>query len=162
MITGLFETHLSVRDLERSIAFYRDVLELELGHLDDPRRAAFFWIGGRGEAMLGLWEKPEAEIQSQHMAFRASIEDVRDRSNNWLAERNLSAFNFLMDGTNQPMVFAWMPAISIYFHDPDGHLLEFIAMLPDPPRPELGVVSWEDWQSNRMPLLEKENGCTEP
>jgi hypothetical protein len=42
------------------------------------------------------------------------------------------------------MVFGWMPALTIHFRDPDGHSLEFIAMLPDAPRPELGVVSWDD------------------
>ena len=44
------------------------------------------------------------------------------------------------------MVFAWMPALAIYFDDPDGHSLEFIAMLPGTPRPELGVQSWDAWQ----------------
>jgi hypothetical protein len=38
-----------------------------------------------------------------------------------------------------------MPAVSIYFADPDGHELEFIAPLPDKPRPEIGVVSREEW-----------------
>jgi hypothetical protein len=28
---------------------------------------------------------------------------------------------------------------------PDGNLLEFLAMLPDPPQPELGVVDWNRW-----------------
>jgi hypothetical protein len=44
------------------------------------------------------------------------------------------------------MIFGWMPAIAIYFQDPDGHSLEFIAMLPDDPNPEVGVVSWQAWQ----------------
>jgi hypothetical protein len=33
-----------------------------------------------------------------------------------------------------------MPAASVFFHDPDGHLLEYLAMLPHQPRPEAGVV----------------------
>ena len=41
------------------------------------------------------------------------------------------------------MVFAWMPAVSIYFDDPDGHLLELIAMLPGEAQPEGGIVAWE-------------------
>ena len=36
--------------------------------------------------------------------------------------------------TDEPVVLAWMPAASIYFHDPDGHLLEYIAMLPEDTR----------------------------
>ena len=38
------------------------------------------------------------------------------------------------------------PAASVYFQDPDGHQLEFLCMLPDPPQPELGVVAWSRWQ----------------
>jgi hypothetical protein len=43
------------------------------------------------------------------------------------------------------VVLAWMPAASVYFHDPDGNLLEYITMLDGPARPELGVVRWADW-----------------
>jgi len=43
-------------------------------------------------------------------------------------------------------VLAWMPAASIYFHDPDGNLLELLSMLRNDSRPELGVVSWSHWQ----------------
>jgi lactoylglutathione lyase len=39
-----------------------------------------------------------------------------------------------------------MPAASLYFKDPDGNLLEYIAMLPDPPAPQRGVVAWSDWR----------------
>jgi hypothetical protein len=45
------------------------------------------------------------------------------------------------------MVFGWMPAAAIYFSDPDGHELEFIAPLPDQPRPDVGVVAWRQWDS---------------
>jgi catechol 2,3-dioxygenase-like lactoylglutathione lyase family enzyme len=147
MIGGLFETHLNVADLDRSVAFYRNVLGLELGRYENERRAAFFWVGGRGEAMLGLWEQPAERVLPQHFAFRATIDDVLKRSVPWLAERNLPCHNFLDDGTCRPMVFGWMPAVSIYFADPDGHSLELIAMLPGPARPELGVISWEQWNA---------------
>jgi lactoylglutathione lyase len=54
MIKGLFETHLFVEDLERSIVFYKDILGLEQCHFEAERRAAFFWIGQPKNAMLGL------------------------------------------------------------------------------------------------------------
>ena len=54
-IRGLFEAHLTVRDLERSIGFYRDVLGLPLAHVIPARNVAFFWIGSPGQAMLGVW-----------------------------------------------------------------------------------------------------------
>jgi GNAT superfamily N-acetyltransferase len=50
--------------------------------------------------------------------------------------------------TDEPVVLGWMPAVSVYFRDPDGHLLEYIAMLPDPPRPDRGVVSWHSWHGS--------------
>src|SRR4051812_36722194 len=148
MISGLFETHIDVADLERACRFYGETLGLELGLVDEERRGGVLvgGVGGRGEAMLGLWENPATEIRPGHFAFRASIEDVLTRAVAYLKERHLEARNFLNDGSERPMVFGWMPAIAIYFRDPDGHSLEFIAMLPDEPRPEAGVVSWEEWQ----------------
>lgn len=44
-ITALFETHLTVSDLERSIAFYRDVVGLPLAHRVPAPGAAFHWTG---------------------------------------------------------------------------------------------------------------------
>ena len=43
-VQGLFETHLSVSDLDRSIAFYRDVVGLPLALDMSERGAAFLWI----------------------------------------------------------------------------------------------------------------------
>jgi len=39
-----------------------------------------------------------------------------------------------------------MPALSLYFQDPDGHSLEYLAMLTDDPQPERGVVKWSEWR----------------
>ncbi len=146
MIKGLYETHLFVENLERSIHFYANVLGLQQCYFDNERRAAFFWIGKPKEAMLGLWEKPKAEIDKRHFAFRCDLQDILERSVTFLKERNLTPYNFLKDGTERPMVFSWMPAVAIYFNDPDGHYLEFISILDEEARPELGVISYEDWQ----------------
>ena len=44
-----------------------------------------------------------------------------------------------------------MPAISIYFSDPDGHELEFIGILPGAPKSEKEkrVVTYEEWLAIR-------------
>ncbi|MFN8442626.1 MAG: VOC family protein [Caldilineaceae bacterium] len=147
MIQGLFETHIKVANLERSMQFYSEVLGLQLGTMEEKRRVAFYWLGAWGEAMLGVWEQTDLPVQPQHFAFRCKIEDVLNHSVVYLHARNLPSHNFLNDGTERPMVFGWMPALAIYFKDPDGHSLEFIAMLPDPPRPKVGVVSWDAWQT---------------
>src|SRR5438309_1501827 len=112
MIKGLYETHLFVENLETSIDFYKNVLGLEQCYFEAERRISFFWIGKPKEAMLGLWEKPKGEIEKQHFAFCCDIEDVLQKSVGYLKERNLKPYNFLKDGTERPMVFAWMPAIA--------------------------------------------------
>ena len=52
-VLGLFEAHLTVSDLDRSVRFYKTVLGLEWAHL--TQHAAFFWLDGAGNSMLGLW-----------------------------------------------------------------------------------------------------------
>ncbi len=152
MIQGLFETHLNVRDLARSVAFYRDVLELELALEEPARQVAFFWIGGHNQAMLGVWQTPEDEVQRQHFAFTISLDDMRN-AKQYLLDKGLTPRNFLNDGTQEPMVFGWMPAVAIYFEDPDGHSLEFIAPLDEDARPELGVVAWDEWDKLKTKAL---------
>ena len=145
MIQGLYETHISVSDLERAIAFYKDIMELELASVDEDRRIAFFWVSKPKEYMLGLWEKPAGEVEKRHFAFRCSVDDVLNKSIAFLKARGLKPYNFLKDGNDKPMVFAWMPAVAIYFDDPDGNILEFIAVLDGPQNFDLGVLSYEDW-----------------
>ena len=56
-VDGLFEAHLSVGDLGRSLAFYRDVVGLTVAYELRERRVAFLWCGDPGGSMLGLWEQ---------------------------------------------------------------------------------------------------------
>src|SRR5437870_1427277 len=76
-VTGLFETHLTVSDLERSIEFYRDLVGLQLALELPERGAAFFWIAAPGEAMLGLWSLGSAPMGlSLHIALKVPLRDV--------------------------------------------------------------------------------------
>ena len=45
-------------------------------------------------------------------------------------------------------MIGWMPAASVFFHDRDGHLLEYLAMLPHVPRPQASIVPYSDWTAN--------------
>ena len=58
------------------------------------------------------------------------------------------------NGIEEPMVFAWMPAISIYFNDPDGHSLEFISILDGESKPENGILTYEKWLEIEQKLLD--------
>ena len=144
-VSGLFEAHLSVGDLRRSVAFYRDVVGLTLAHEEPDRGAAFFWIGALGESMLGLWTLGSAPIGlSLHVAFDTSLEDVMQACER-LRSLGVTPLSFFAEETAEPSVIGWMPAAAVYFRDPDGHLLEYLAMIDAPPVPEAGIVPWSSW-----------------
>ena len=95
--------------------------------------------------MLGLWEVGTAPQRlSLHLAFRTDLDDLL-RAPAVLQAAGVTPRDFSGNPTEEPVVLAWMPAASLYFHDPDGNLLEFLSMLPDAPEPELGVVDWSRW-----------------
>jgi catechol 2,3-dioxygenase-like lactoylglutathione lyase family enzyme len=78
-IHGLFETHLTVSDLHRSIAFYRDIVGLQLALEVSERNAAFFWVGDNASrrSMLGLWSVGTAPIGlNLHIAFEVAAINV--------------------------------------------------------------------------------------
>lgn len=75
-------------------------------------------------------------VQRQHFAFRVDVEDIIHASD-YLKELGIESTNFFGDSPENLMVFPFMPAVSIYFDDPDGHSVELIAMLNDKPKPEL-------------------------
>lgn len=145
-IEGLFETHLTVANLDRSVTFYRDVLGLSLASRFDDRECAFFWIGPQQQALLGLWESGSGPQRMQlHTAFRVELQHLLTACDR-LLQSNIVPLDFDGRPTSQPVVLGWMPAAAIYFRDPDGNLLEFLTMLQQQPRPEFGILTWTDWQ----------------
>ena len=94
MIKGLFETHLFVSDIERSIEFYGKVLGLKQCHYEKERRVAFFWIGKEKQSMLGLWEKPKDEIDIRHFAFESEPEWIINESVNYLKKKKFKLLEF--------------------------------------------------------------------
>jgi lactoylglutathione lyase len=143
---ALFESHLTVADMPRAIAFYRDVVGLEPAFELPERGAAFLWIGGRGEGLLGLWSLGSAPLGlSLHIAFRVALDDVLGACER-LRGLGVAPLSFFGEPTDEPSVIAWMPAAAVYFRDPDGHQLEFLAMLDDAPDPERGIVPWSAWR----------------
>ena len=144
-ITSLFEAHLPVADVARAVGFYRDVVGLETAYEDAERGVAFLWLGTPGAAMLGLWSLGTAPMGIRlHVAFAAELDEVL-RAPTALAGAGVTPLDFFREEAREPSVIGWMPAAAVYFHDPDGHMLEYLAMLDDAPRPEVGIVTWSNW-----------------
>jgi hypothetical protein len=98
------------------------------------------------KAMLGLWAAESApQVVTLHTAFRVSWADVL-AAPDFFRNAGITPLDFDGRRTDLPVVLARMPAAAVYFRDPDGHLLEYIAMLPHEPRPDCGVVPWRTWE----------------
>ena len=115
---------LNVTDLDRSLAFYRDVLGFALvaEGKEEGRRYAF--LGDGENLVLTLWQQAEqtydgARAGLHHLAFQAdSVERVREY------EEALKAYG--ADFAYEGVVAHREGAASggIFFHDPDGTRLE--------------------------------------
>lgn len=165
LLRGIFETHLPVNDLDRAMEFYGDRLGLELGLHQPERRAAFYFMHhGEKRWMLGLFEVeeplagPRREIKQslpgseaiRNTAFRVAVEDV-DRMVPWLHERGIEPVYPptapVQGPMDEPVVHGWMPAAAVFFEDPDGHWLELIADLSDPPRDDFQWRPLSEWKA---------------
>src|ERR1700733_7723363 len=148
-ISGLWETHITVSDLDRSIRFYRDVVGLTLAHTVPERHVAFFWIGKPRQAMLGLWSTQTSPMGMKlHYAFQVTIEDAIG-SIAALKDAGLQPTGLTGQPISEPEVIPWIPSASVYFPDPDGHSLEYIAMLPEAPAPAKKQMPLSEWRSRR-------------
>lgn len=146
-VRGLFEAHLPVGDLERAKGFYREVVGLPLAFEVPERGVAFLWCGAPGRAMLGLWSLGSMPMgMSLHVAFDVELDEVVGAPGR-LRGQGVEPLSFFGEPAGEPSVIGWMPAAAVYFRDPDGHQLEYLAMLDEQPRPEAGIVSWSEWRS---------------
>lgn len=122
MFTGLAEAHLDVSDLDDSIAFY-EKLGMEVVWRDD--NVAFVRVE-EGRSWLDLWQNGKPE---NHIAFDVSFEDIQD-AEAWLADRGVEKRE-PQGADSNPFVRPHQGNASLYFEDPDGNSLEFLAWLPE-------------------------------
>ena len=125
-LLGLHHVTAIVADLERTTAFYRDVLGLTLvqeGSNDDDPGARHFWFGdpdGTPGTLISFMEYPamdegrEGRGAVHHFAFAVGSAAELDAWRDWLRSRDVPCSEVFQRGGFR----------SIYFRDPDGLLLE--------------------------------------
>ncbi|MGD6782318.1 VOC family protein [Sutcliffiella horikoshii] len=142
----LYETHVKTVNLDAAVSFYKS-LGLELAYFLEERRVAFFFLGDseNKQQMLGVWEVNEHEFVRSHFAFKVSLEQLRSVPEFLHAKGIALSPSFGLDAC-EPVVHAWMPAACYYFSDPDGNSLEYLALIDQEPKPELGVLHLSEWE----------------
>ena len=130
----LYETHIAVTDTKSAERFYCDIVGLPFAYRDPARDIVFLWADVKEQAMIGLWGPnttygPQSGATAKcHVAFAVSLDEL---------------FNAITKLTDNKI--DWMPSAQIYFRDPDGHMLEFISILPDPPNPKFNG-RYSEWK----------------
>ncbi|MDE4303241.1 VOC family protein [Phaeobacter gallaeciensis] len=148
-ILGIYETHLPVRDLDQSLAFYCGQLGLPLARRLPERNVAFLWAGPKETGMLGLWGAGSAPLSMRlHFAFRATKEAVL-QSFERLPTQGITPLGFNGAPADEPVVLGWMPAVSVYFKDPDGHSIEMLHLLDEAPDADFGVGGYSAWENRK-------------
>jgi lactoylglutathione lyase len=146
----LYETHLPVADTKVAEKFYHEIVGLPVAYRDPTRDIVFMWADGKEKAMLGLWGpntaygKQEASSQKHHLAFAVSLDGLFIAMKK-LVEHKIDILGFGGDKAEEPTVIGWMPSAQIYFRDPDGHMLEFITILPETPNSEFNG-RYSEWK----------------
>lgn len=149
MIKGIYEAHLPVSNISKSVEFYSS-LGLELAHQGEA--VTFFWIE-KGKSWLGLWETDKVETpyhpSLRHIAFHVELNDLID-AKEWLEQRGVSvrkAFGF--EPEQQPIVLPNNPQshAALYFKDPDGNSLEFITPLKIDEEIDFKMMEFKDWNN---------------
>jgi hypothetical protein len=90
-------------------------------------------------------------VQS-HVAFGAALDDVLAAPEALLAA-GVTPLSFFGEPAAEPSVIAWMPAAAVYFRDPDGHLLEYLAMLDGPGEPLVRAATAAAGEAGRPELV---------
>ena len=146
----LYETHLPVADTKAAEKFYREIVGLPFAYRDPARDIVFMWANLKEKAMIGLWGPGTAYgmqdgvVPSCHVAFAVTLHQLFAAIKK-LNRNGIETLGFGGEKTNEPTVIGWMPSAQIYFRDPDGHMLEFIAILPDPPNPNFNGP-YSEWK----------------
>jgi glyoxylase I family protein len=126
---GLHHLDLVVTSLDRSVAFYRELLEplgySRIGNIVGERGETVTYISG-GAPSIGIRDSKVAgrydryRVGVHHVAFEAPSREVVDERHRWAVERGV-------DIESPPKEYDYIPGYyAFFFYDPDGIKLEVV------------------------------------
>jgi catechol 2,3-dioxygenase-like lactoylglutathione lyase family enzyme len=116
-VKGIQHLNLTVRDLERARRFYEDVLGFKTAFA----KGSSVWLDAGGD-LLGLSEgEPGERVGFEHFGFMVDAPDEVDR---WADHLRAHA------AAIEKGPYERSDGRSVYFADPDGHLLEIFWVDP--------------------------------
>ncbi|MHA6345525.1 VOC family protein [Roseivivax sp. CAU 1761] len=137
--TRIGHVHLKVADLDRAIAFYRDVIGLELTQRYGPG-AAFLSAGGYHHHIgLNTWQSAgQTPPAPHHTGLYHTAFLFPDRASLGAALRRARAAGIAIEGAADHGV-----SEAVYFSDPDGNGVEIYRDRPEAewPRDATGTLS---------------------
>ena len=131
-LTGLHHVTAICADMERTIAFYRDVLGLAIVHdgpSDDDPDTRHVWFGavdGAAGRLVSFMQYPQlpkgvAGVGStHHFALAVDSPEELDAWHDYLSGREVECSAVFDRGSFR----------SLYFRDPDGHVVEIATRSP--------------------------------
>jgi catechol 2,3-dioxygenase-like lactoylglutathione lyase family enzyme len=117
-VQGIDHVGLSVQDVRQSVEWYRDLFGLE--RLFEDVWGDFPGVVGIGDTSIAFFPKDDPDLPLppglpiHHVAFRV------DRGNFDAAQKKLAEKGILFEFQDHKIVH------SLYFFDPDGHLIELM------------------------------------
>jgi len=137
---GIHHLDLVVSDLERSLAFYRGLLQplgyVREGPIVGERGERVVYLDHiRGEGAIGLRERQSHAhgvpydryaVGVHHVAFAATSRSMVHERTAWLAEQGVTI-------ESGPREYDYIPGyFAVFFYDPDGIKLEIVHVPDDP------------------------------
>lgn len=134
MSGGIDHLDLVVSDLERSLAFYQELLEplgyKRLSEIKGERGERVLYVGREGgKGSVSLRERRSQsrdvpydryDLGIHHIAFSTPSRDVVDERAEWLADQGVEIESGPKEHTYTPGYYA------VFFYDPDGLKLEIL------------------------------------
>jgi glyoxylase I family protein len=132
---GVHHLDLVVSSIERSLPFYRELLEplgyTRVGEVEGERGERITYIAGGG-TVVGVREAQRPgeydryRVGVHHVAFEAASRKVVDDRYRWAVDRGAKI-------ESPPKEYSYIPGYyAFFFYDPDGIKLEILHV---PPRP---------------------------